>query len=327
MKTERIAVITPRDRFRGSLVGLAVGDALGATVEFKSRGTFTTPTELVGGGPFGLRPGEWTDDTSQALCLAESLVAKGKFDPVDMMKRLYAWMNRGHLSVNGRCFDIGPSSSSSLHGFAATGTPYQGTADRDTNGTIMRLAPVPLRFADDYGDAVHFSDLSARLTHGGKGAKGAARYLGALIAGAVNGVPKATLLRPGRLFEPSEGFWDEVESRDLPEKVLAVAEGSYATKDPRRISGGFGAVDCLEAALWAIHGSDNFEDAVRRVVSLGDDTDTTGAVVGQLAGAIWGLHGIPERWLKALAWSDRITAFADSLYESSGFFKTAKLIV
>ena len=100
-------LITTISRYRGSLLGLAVGDALGTTLEFKSPGTFTPITDMVGGGPFNLEPGEWTDDTSMALCLAESLIEKEKFDPSDQMQRYLKWSREGYLSSNGKCFDIG----------------------------------------------------------------------------------------------------------------------------------------------------------------------------------------------------------------------------
>jgi ADP-ribosyl-[dinitrogen reductase] hydrolase len=95
------------DRYRGALLGLACGDALGTTLEFKPPGTFKPVTDIVGGGPFGLKPGQWADDTSMALCLAESLIECKGFDPVDQMRRYLRWYREGHLSSNGRCFDIG----------------------------------------------------------------------------------------------------------------------------------------------------------------------------------------------------------------------------
>ena len=99
--------MTAKDRFHGCLLGLAAGDAVGTTVEFRPRGSFEPLVDMVGGGPFGLEPGQWTDDTSMALCLAESLVELGAFDPRDQMERYVRWWTGGHLSSNGRCFDIG----------------------------------------------------------------------------------------------------------------------------------------------------------------------------------------------------------------------------
>jgi ADP-ribosylglycohydrolase len=104
-----------RGRFRGALLGLAVGDAIGTTVEFKPPGTFVEVTDMVGGGPFGLPVGAWTDDTSMALCLAESLVERGGFDPVDQLQRYVRWYREGHLSSTGTCFDIGNATRKALH--------------------------------------------------------------------------------------------------------------------------------------------------------------------------------------------------------------------
>lgn len=295
-----------RDRFRGSLVGLAVGDALGATVEFKPPGTFPQPTELSGGGPFRLKPGEWTDDTSQALCLTESLVLKRGFDAPDAMDRLHRWATDGHLSVNGKCFDIGPSTAASLNDFAATGEPFQGKRGRDTNGALMRLAPVALAYSGDIDRAIRACEMQAKLTHGGEGALGASRFLGCLIAAAVSGIPRSRLLVPGQSYGTA--------ADDLPPAMRKVAGGSYARGG---VKAGYGAVECLEAALWAVHGGQSFEDAVCRAANLGDDADTVGAIAGQLAGALWGHSGIPVRWKKAVAWHDWLVEQADHLYDLS----------
>ena len=103
-----------RDKYRGALLGLAIGDALGTTVEFKPPGTFAPITDITGGGPFNLKPGEWTDDTSMALCLAESLLGRRGFDAKDQMDRYCRWQEEGYLSSNGRCFDIGNTVSGAL---------------------------------------------------------------------------------------------------------------------------------------------------------------------------------------------------------------------
>lgn len=128
-----------RDRFRGALLGLAVGDAIGTTVEFKPPGTFAEVTDMVGGGPFGLSAGAWTDDTSMALCLAESLVERAGFDPVDQLQRYVRWYREGHLSSTGTRFDIGNATRKALHRFEKTGEAFPG--DADGNGPVMKLAP------------------------------------------------------------------------------------------------------------------------------------------------------------------------------------------
>ena len=301
-----------RDRFRGSLVGLAVGDALGATVEFKKPGSFVPPTELVGGGPFKLKPGEWTDDTSQALCLAESLVERGGFNAGNCMSRLYRWMTQGHLSVNGKCFDIGTSASASLREFGRTGDPYQGRPDRDTNGALMRLAPVPLTYAGLPGEAIRYAELATKMTHGGAETIAASRYLAGLLVGAACGAGHAALFPPGALYVPC--FDPQSWRNALTDSVASVGRGEH----PATPRAGFSALACLDAAIWAVRGAADFESAVCRAVALGEDSDTVGAVAGQLAGAIWGHRSIPQRWRDGVAWHDRIVATADGLYALSG---------
>lgn len=172
-----------RDRFRGCLLGLACGDAVGTTVEFKRRGAFTPLTDMVGGGPFGLKPGQWTDDTSMALCLANSLTELGRFDAHDQMTRYLRWWQDGYCSATGSCFDIGGTTSSALSAFERTGDPFSGpTHDRSLgNGSIMRLAPVALFFYPDHAQAVTMAGESSRTTHGHPQCIDACRLLAAVL--------------------------------------------------------------------------------------------------------------------------------------------------
>ena len=147
-----------KDRFRGCLLGLAVGDAVGTTLEFKAPGSFKPIHDMVGGGPFRLKPGEWTDDTSMALCLATSLLEKNGFDPKDQMDRYCRWWKEGYLSSNGRCFDIGNTVSAALALYGQTGDPIAGSTNPQSagNGSIMRLAPVPMFYYPDLAAAVRY---------------------------------------------------------------------------------------------------------------------------------------------------------------------------
>jgi ADP-ribosylglycohydrolase len=200
--------MTRQDRYRGALLGLAAGDALGTTLEFKGPGTFEPITDMVGGGPFRLRAGEWTDDTSMALCLAESLIECDGFEPIDQLRRYVRWYREGHNSSTGHCFDIGNSVRAALARFERTGEPWCGSTDPDTagNGSIMRLAPVPLFYAQDPARAVAEAADSSRTTHGAPDAVDACRYLAALIVGAVEGRSKGELLQPH--FAPVPGLWN-----------------------------------------------------------------------------------------------------------------------
>jgi len=107
-------------RFRGCLLGLAVGDAVGTALEFARPGSFRPITDMIGGGPFDREPGQWTDDTSMVLCIAESLLDKQGFNAIDQMERYVRWWRKGYLSSTGRCFDIGNATREALDLFTRT---------------------------------------------------------------------------------------------------------------------------------------------------------------------------------------------------------------
>ncbi len=298
------------NRYRGALMGLAIGDALGTTVEFSPPGTFKPVTHIMGGGPFHLKAGQWTDDTSMALCLAESLVEKRGFDPVDQLQRYVRWYRDGHLSSTGVCFDIGGTTLAGLKEFERTGEAYCGSLDGRAagNGSLMRLTPVPLFFAASPAEAIERSGDSSRTTHAAQVCVDACRYFGGLLAGAVRGVAKADLLADR--YCPVSGYW---QAHPLAPAIDAVARGSFKHKDPPDIRGAGYVVQSLEAALWAFHRGVDFREGALLAVNLGDDADTTGAVYGQLAGAHYGLTAIPERWRATIAQGDLILRFADDL--------------
>ncbi len=197
---------TPLARYRGCLLGLAAGDAVGTTLEFKPPGSFQPIADMVGGGPFNLKPGGWTDDTSMALCLAESLIECGGFDPLHQLDTYCRWERDGHLSVKGYCFDIGSTTHAALERFRADRRPDPGPTDPRSagNGSIMRLAPVPMLYAGDPEKAAECVD--------------ACRYLAGLIVGALRGRPKSELLAP--MYCPVPDLW---EREPLAPKVAAVA--------------------------------------------------------------------------------------------------------
>jgi ADP-ribosylglycohydrolase len=303
-----------RDRYRGALVGLAAGDALGTTLEFKPPGTFAPITDMIGGGPFGLKPGEWTDDTSMALCLAESLIEKSGFDPKDQMDRYCLWYKQGHLSSTGRCFDIGNTVRQALETYRRTGNPFSGSDSPYAagNGSLMRLAPVPLFFVADPKQAIHYAGESSRTTHGTKAAVDACRFFAGLLVGALQGKSKQELLSP--YFNPTDepDFWNE---NGLDPKIAAIAAGSFKKKDPPEIKGTGYVVESLEAALWAFDRSKSFREGALLAVNLGEDADTTGAIYGQIAGAFYAAEQIPPAWRAKLTRCDRIAELADKLYD------------
>jgi ADP-ribosyl-[dinitrogen reductase] hydrolase len=278
-----------RDRFRGCLLGLAVGDALGTTVEFKSPGTFAPVTDMVGGGPFDLPAGAWTDDTSMAMCLAESLVEVGDFDPVDQLSRYRDWYRDGYWSSTGVCFDIGNATRAAIERFERTGEPFPGDAAPEAagNGPLMKLAPVPMALAGDVEAAIRHAGESARTTHGAPEAIDAARLFAARLLVELRGAPVP--------YAPQEPALQLLGER-------------------REVRGGGYVVESLHAALWAFETTRTFEEAVLAAVNLGDDADTTAAICGQLAGAHYGIGAIPARWRERVHRGDEIVAMADALH-------------
>jgi len=291
------------NRHLGCLLGLAVGDAVGTTVEFSSRGSFAPVMDMTGGGPFRLNAGEWTDDTSMALCLAESLIECGGFDPRDQMERYCRWRRDGHLSSNGRCFDIGITVSGALRRFETTGEPFAGSIAPNSagNGSIMRLAPVPMFASGSLAETIRLSRESSRTTHGADECLDACHVLGALLHHLINGASKEDAL--SRMRDETIGS----------PSIRAIIDGSYLEKDEADVRATGYVVHTLEAALWSFARTANFRDAVLMAVNLGDDADTTGAVCGQIAGAFYGADGIPARWLELLAKRDQITDLATRL--------------
>lgn len=299
--------LTLKDRYRGSLLGLACGDAVGTTLEFKRRGSFAPITDMVGGGPFNLKPGQWTDDTSMALCLAESLLHKDGFDARDQMARYLNWWQWGYLSSTGDCFDIGMTVREALTLFQNTGNPFAGSTDPYSagNGSMMRLAPVVLFYYPDLQNVRTFSADSSRTTHAAQEAIDCCLVLAHAICNALGGASKAKVLQLA-------------EVPLMTPKAKAIAAGEYRDKPGAEIVGSGYSVASLEAALWCFHHTDSYADAVLAAANLGDDADTTAAIVGQLAGAYYGLTAIPSEWLGRLWMADEIQAMADGLFNAAG---------
>lgn len=296
-----------KDRCRGALIGLAVGDALGAAVEFQSPGDFVPLTGYRGGGPHRLKPGEWTDDTSMALALADSLVVVG-WDINDQARRYVEWWQSGQYSVNNRCFDIGITTARALSRFRQIGSAVSSGSTEESasgNGSIMRLAPVPIRyrnlFPTDIESLARFAEESSLPTHASEQCLSACRYLALVLCGLIHKEERDQVL------SSDWGPLLKLQSiKPLHPLIETVAKGSFRQKQPPEIRGSGWVVASLEAALWAFHDAGNFEEAVLKAVNLGEDADTTGAVCGQLAGAFWGEAGIPQPLRSGLARQDLI---------------------
>jgi ADP-ribosyl-[dinitrogen reductase] hydrolase len=305
-----------RERYRGALLGLAVGDALGTTVEFKAPGTFKPVTDMLGGGPFGLKPGQWTDDTSMALCLAESLIEKRGFDPTDQMDRYCRWWKEGYLSSTGSCFDIGITVKTALASYLRSGKSFAGSTDPFTagNGSLMRLAPAVLAFRRNFDLVIHNAGESSRTTHAAPTTVDACRYFAGLLLGALEGRSKEELLSSFFYPGPDRAYW---KRHPLSPEIAELAKGSFKQKNPPAIIGSGFVVRSLEAALWAFYRSGSFREGALRAVNLGNDADTTGAIYGQLAGAFYGTNAIPENWIERLAMREFIAERADALFDLS----------
>jgi ADP-ribosyl-[dinitrogen reductase] hydrolase len=311
-----IQSVKKRDRERGMLLGLAIGDALGAAVEFKTPGSFAPVTGFRAGGPHGLNPGEWTDDTSMALALADSIAESG-WDLNDQAEKYLEWFQTGKYSVNGRLFDIGTTTLAAISRFKHSGdarTSGDRSAHSSGNGSIMRLAPVPIRYSYMYpqgvDDLVERAVESSLPTHASPQCLSSCAYFCLLLCGLVNGESRECVL---------DADWEPLERArailSLHPEVAEVASGSFKRSQPPQIQGSGYVVKSLEAALWAFHDAADFREAVLRAVNLGNDADTTGAVCGQLAGAFWGEQGIPTEWLEGLAGRDLIETALHGLLE------------
>ncbi|HCW89746.1 MAG TPA: ADP-ribosylglycohydrolase [Marinobacter sp.] len=296
----------PTDFAKATLLGLAVGDALGTTVEFRRRDTFSLHTEMTGGGAFQVKPGEWTDDTAMALCLAESLLACGGFNSKDQLGRYVRWMNEGHMACQGKCIDIGNTTRDALRRFSRTQVSFAGTDNpfASGNGGIMRLAPAVIA-APDQKTAIEYAIDSSRTTHASADCLDGAELLGAVLWELRQGVDLKVLLE---------------NLPDTQERGMAVGRiknGFFRHFTRDEISSGGYVIDTLEAAFWCCYHAESFEDALITAVNLGDDADTVGAVTGQIAGVGWGLESIPERWLERLVWREKICGLASGLLKGN----------
>ncbi|CAF1029346.1 unnamed protein product [Didymodactylos carnosus] len=329
------------DRIAGSMLGMAIGDALGAHVEFRPHSFLQQyPVEqLLGGGTWGLNAGQWTDDTSMALCLAISLIVKRNHDAYDQMVRYKWWWKNGYMSSTGHCFDIGDATKESLQKFMdkqkTFGKVHEKSeeqmdllSDEDSklfeseqstlcsdegvagNGALMRLAPIPLFFYRSPYYAIRYAGESALLTHGDVRAKHACRYYAALIVGALRGFKKDDLLAEQFYHDrQNEGWFGEGADAVLHQDIQKIADGSFKREGGYAdgIRGTGYIVSSLEAALWAFWSDDNsFEKGALLAVNLGDDTDTTASIYGQLAGAYYKFNELPQKWLDKIHAKDFI---------------------
>ncbi len=301
------------ERYRGSVLGMALGDALGMPVEFPDPNPDEPIGELLSAPHRGVPAGTWTDDTSMALCLAESLLEKEDMVAGDQLRRYLKWYRDGHLSAESTCFGIGPTVRAELERFERGGdVGTTGDLKAQTNGALMRVAPVSLAFRRHPERAIVAAGQSSETTHRAPASVDSCRYFTGLVVGVLAGARKDEIL--GAAYAPEKDIW---ERDPLAGGVAAVADGSFKEREPPEINGGNNVVNTLEAALWAFNRTNDFEEGCVQAVGLWLDSDTTGAVFGALAGAYYGEQGLPPRWLAKLRHKDLLIGFAEALHDLS----------
>lgn len=302
-----------QDRFQGCLVGLAVGDALGGPVEFKSRFEIAQNyggglRKMLGGGWLKLKPGETTDDTAMARALAESIVARGAFAVDDAAARYGAWLQT-------KPKDVGNITKLALRAWekgntvplAAMGAHRQLGGKSAGNGTIMRCAPLALRYAYDERRLMDTSRDEALITHFDPQAWTGSVAVNLLIHHLLRDMPfpeavKSVAYRIRREHRAASEVAEVLETIQPSIRSDALPTTGYV-------------LDTLRIAVWALLAHESFEEAVGAAVNLGGDADTQGAVTGALAGARWGYGAIPTHWLQPLHGRDELIALADRLLE------------
>jgi ADP-ribosylglycohydrolase len=304
-----------RERVRGLLLGLATGDALGQATRGRHRGSFPPVAALAGGGPLRLPAGAWSDKTAMALCLAESMVAKGGLDAADQVERYLEWQRSGRWSSTGACLGISTATVRALATAHWTGNPYAGSHDpaQADAEPLARIGPAVALFRTDPRAAMEAAANCARITHQAPLTLDAVRYFAALLAGALSGEDKAELLAPN--YAPLPEFWD---STALRPEIHDLAAGTWRGSRPRAIvAGAHAAAAALSGALWAFDRGRSLKECLIAAASLGGESDTTAAIVGQLAGAHYGAAALPPEWRGNLVRGDEIEALADALFDAA----------
>ena len=304
---------TKTSQQKGCMIGLAIGDAMGACVEFQRRGSFVPVTGYRSGGKFKLKAGEWTDDTAMALCLAQSLIDSKGFDPIDQLDKYLAWMEEGYMSCTGKMIGLGNTCWRSLIRYKRDHKPYTDIKHEkfSGNGSLMRLAPICIYYADDITQAVHYASLSSQTTHGSPIAVDSCRYMAYLVVHLLNGATKELIF--SNEFE--QQVYAFFENDPLHQTLEPIISRAFIYKTEDEISSSGYAISSLEASLWSFYHTDTFKKAILKAVNLGDDADTVGAITGQLAGAFYSVDGIPPLWIEGLSKSEEIGMMAEDLIE------------
>jgi len=292
-----------QENYLGGFLGLAVGDALGAPVEFLKRGSYEFVSEFQSGGPFQLEKGMWTDDTILSLILSENLNKYRKLEPKKIMKGFYSWWQNGYMSPTGVCFDIGNTTKSALMRFQKNNQAFSGVeTDPPSNGAIMRLLPINLFFQSSLKESRDNAILMTKLTHGPQECIEASVILNYVLYFILEGKSKEEIFKFTHFDHP------------LKTRLEVLLRGDFLKKSYEEISGAGNAFETLESALYLFYHSKNFLDGLILGVNIGDDTDTVGAVYGQLAGTYFGVNNIPEKFINQLYNKEKIIHEAEELW-------------
>lgn len=252
---------------------------------------------------YSLDPGYWTDDTSMALCLAETLLKVGDYDPIDFGDRLVRWVDEGYNSSLPKCFDIGQTTLRAIGNYRRHGPESSGVTGEwaGGNGSVMRLSPVPI-FYQDHPDKGEVISAMQGTTHNHEVPNDGCRLLSRILTCGIQNGGKEDAL-------------DSVHELDVAANLLHVRDQAYESKGRDDIKSDGYVVSTLEAAMWSVWKTDNFQDALLLAVNLGDDADTVGAVSGQIVGEIYGVEGIPPEWISGLVESSRILNLGEQLFD------------
>ena len=281
-----------RERFHGTLLGLAVGDAVAAATQYRRPGTFTPVGDMLGGGPFDLPRGGWSDDTAMALCLAESLLGCEGFDGRDQVARYRRWQHEGYLSCTGQCLGITAGTARALARAQWRRQPFSGSHDPGALDpeALSRVAPLAMYFFAQPAAAAEWAAEAARTTCQAPAVLTACRALAQALHAALSGEPRLVIL---------------AQAQSALDAVRHPGAAGAHLHD--------GAPAALAAALEAFAGAANFRDAVLSAANLGGNSDVVAAACGALAGAHYTASAVPTLWRNSLIKKQLIESCADRL--------------
>lgn len=305
------------------IMGLCVADALGVPVEFIDRETLrNNPVDgMRSYGTHNQPAGTWSDDTSMALCLIDSLADGLNYG--DIMAKFSKWIYYGEYTPYGEVFDVGISTGKALSRFSGGTAPLKcgGVTEHDNgNGSLMRILPILFYLQANYGkeiteyeEAMKTIHNVSALTHAHKRSKiacGVYCSIAAMLLGNM-GLSTAVSLGINRAFEFYKRHDEHNEELHHYERLI---RKSFPSTPEEEIKSSGYVVDTLEAAIWCLLNTDNYKDCVLMAVNLGEDTDTVAAVVGGLAGLYYGYDSIPQEWLSVIVKRDYVVSLCNQLY-------------